>query len=517
MFKSFRRKNNSTENKKVETKPQNQKLAKTLEENIELFKNIFSNDDTLVFRKFQNKNLKAAACCIIYITGMVNDEMLNENIIKPILSNNLKEEIFDKNLLVELQNKVIITNNIKESTNVDEIVNSVVYGETIFLLEGYDSALIIGSQGWQTRAVDEPESEKVVRGPREGFTESITINQSLIRRKIRNPDLKFKYKDIGTKTHTKTCICYIEGLASEKILTELIKRLNDIEIDGILDSGYIQELIKDSPFSPFETIGTTERPDVLAAKLLEGRIGLLVDGTPFVLTVPYIMIEYFQTNEDYYNNFFFSSINRILRIVGGLLSISVPAIYISLTTYNQEMIPTPLLLSISSARQGVPFPTIIEALLMLLVFEILREAGTRIPVPIGQAVNIAGALILGQAAVQARLVSAPIVIVIALTGISSLLISNLIGASIIFRTIFLLLASVMGMYGFVFGVVGLIIYLMDMRSFGVPYMLNIISYDQKDIKDTIIRAPWWQMKLRPKLIGAKNYVRQSKKGSRDKQ
>jgi spore germination protein KA len=516
MFKSFHRKNDSTENKKVETKSQNQKLMKTLKENIELFKNIFSNDDTLVFRKFQNKNLKAAACCIIYITGMVNDEMLNENIIKPILSNNLKEEIFDKNLLVELQNKVIITNNIKESTNVDEIVNSVVYGETIFLLEGYDSALIIGSQGWQTRAVDEPESEKVVRGPREGFTESITINQSLIRRKIRNPDLKFKYKDIGTKTHTKTCICYIEGLASEKILTELIKRLNDIEIDGILDSGYIQELIKDSPFSPFETIGTTERPDVLAAKLLEGRIGLLVDGTPFVLTVPYIMIEYFQTNEDYYNNFFFSSINRILRIVGGLLSISVPAIYISLTTYNQEMIPTPLLLSISSARQGVPFPTIIEALLMLLVFEILREAGTRIPVPIGQAVNIAGALILGQAAVQARLVSAPIVIVIALTGISSLLISNLIGASIIFRTIFLLLASVMGMYGFVFGVVGLIIYLMDMRSFGVPYMLNIISYDQKDIKDTIIRAPWWQMKSRPKLIGAKNYMRQSKKGNRGK-
>jgi spore germination protein KA len=516
MFKSFSNKSDNTENKKATNTLESQRLTKTLEENIKLFNNIFLNDETLVVRKFQNKYLKSAKCCIIYIDGMVNTEILNENIIKPILGNNLKEEISEKSLLDELRYKVIICSNIKGSSDMYEIVGSTSYGDTVLLLDGYDTALIISTKGWQTRSVQEPASEKVVRGPREGFTESITINLSLIRRKIKNPNLKFKYKEIGTRTRTKTCLCYIEGIASDKILNELIKRLDDIEIDGILDSGYIQELIKDSPFSPFETVGTTERPDVLAGRLLEGRVGLFVDGTPFVLTVPFIMIEYFQTNEDYYNNFIFSSVNRILRIIGGLLSISVPAIYISLTTYNQEMIPTPLLLSISAARQGVPFPTVIEALIMLLIFEILREAGTRIPAPIGQAVNIVGALVLGQAAVQARLVSAPIVIVTALTGISSLLIVNLIGPSILLRTVFLLLASTWGMYGYVFGVVGLIVYLMGIRSFGVPYMLNIISFEEQDIKDTIIRAPWWNMSFRPRLIAAKNYVRQSKKRSRGK-
>lgn len=516
MFKSIHNKTDSTENKKNINMHDNKKLTKKLEENIELFSQIFKNDETFVVRKFQNKYLKAAKCCIVYIEGMVNTEILNENIIEPVLCNKLIEEISEKNLLEELQNKVIISSSVKESSNIDDIVTSAISGETVFLLEGFDTVLIISSVGVEARAVEEPESEKVVRGPREGFTESITLNLSLLRRKIKNPELKFKFKEIGTMTHTKTCLCYIEGLANEKILNELIKRLNDIEIDGILDSGYIQELIKDSPYSPFETIGTTERPDVLAGRLLEGRIGLFVDGTPFVLTVPFLMIEYFQTNEDYYNNFIFASINRILRIVGGLLSVSVPAIYIALTTFNQEMIPTPLLLSISAARQGVPFPTVIEALLMLLVFEILREAGTRIPASIGQAVNIVGALVLGQAAVQARLVSAPIVIVTALTGISSLLIINIMGASIIIRTVLILLASFMGMYGYIFGMVGLIIYVMGIRSFGVPYMLDTISFKEQDIKDTIIRAPWWLMRNRPKLIAAKNYVRQTKKKSRGK-
>ncbi len=511
MFGFFGKQDNKMQVKQINKVMNNNKLTDILEENIKLFTNIFSDNDTLIIRKFQNKYLDAAKCCIIYFEGMVDNEILNKNVIKPILSDNLNEEILNKNLLDELQYKVIDSNEVKSTTDIGSIIDSVLYGDTILLLDGYDKVLIINTKGWETRAVPEPSSEKVVRGPREGFTESIMINLSLIRRKIKDHNLKFKFRELGAKTHTHVCVCYIEGVASEKIINELNKRLDDINIDGILDSGYIQELIKDSPYSPFETVGTTERPDVLAAKLLEGRIGIFVDGTPFVLTVPFLMIEYFQTNEDYYNNFIYASINRILRITGGLLSISVPAVYISLTTYNQEMIPTPLVLSISGAREGIPFPTVIEALLMLLVFEILREAGTRMPGQIGQAVNIVGALVLGQAAVDAKLVSAPIIIVIALTGISSLLIVNLIGASIILRTALLILAATMGMYGYIFGVVALIIYLMSMRSFGVPYMLNIISFNEEDIKDTIIRAPWWEMNFRTKLIAPKDYVRQPKK------
>ncbi len=487
----------------------NQKLTKVLADNIKLIQTIFSNNETLVFRQFQNKYLEAAKCCVIYINGMVNTELLHENIIKPVLLNNLKEEISEKRLLEELQSKVIISSNLRESTDINDIVSSTIYGDTIFLLDGYDKALIISSKGWQTRAIEEPESEKVVRGPKEGFTESIIINLSLIRRRIINPDLKFRFKEVGTRTRTKACLCYVESLASDKILNEVINRLDNIDIDGILDSGYIQELIKDSPFSPFETVGATERPDVLAGRLLEGRVGIFIDGSPSVLTVPYLMIENFQISEDYYNNFLFGSANRLLRIIGGLLSISVPAVYISLTAFNQEMIPTPLLLSIAASRQGVPFPTVIEALFLLVVFEILREAGTRMPTSIGQAVNIVGALVLGQAAVQAKIISAPMVIVTALTGVSSLLITNLIGASLIIRFLFLFLSASMGMYGYIFGIIGLIIYLMKMRSFGVPYMLNIISFSEQDIKDTVIRAPWWQMNMRTKLIGTKDIVRQN--------
>ncbi|HEX3032338.1 MAG TPA: spore germination protein, partial [Bacillota bacterium] len=350
-----------------------------------------------------------------------------------------------------------------------------------------------------------------VRGPREGFGESMIVNVSLLRRKIRNSDLKFQFREIGRRTRTSCCIVYVEGIASEKVLQELNRRLDKIDIDGIYSSGMIQELIKDSPYSIFETVGNTERPDVLAARLLEGRIGLIVDGSPFVLTVPFIILEYFQVNEDYSQNFIFSSINRLLRISGAILAISVPAFYIALTTYNQETIPTPLLLSISASREGVPFPTMVEALLMLLVFEILREAGTRMPENIGQTVSIVGALVLGQAAVEARLISAPMVIVTALTGIASLMLSGFMGISLILRVIFLLLAGFMGLYGWMFGLVGLVIYLMGMRSFGVPYLLNVMAIREQDVKDTIIRAPWWMMSTRPKLFGSRNPVRQSPK------
>ena len=204
---------------------------------------------------------------------------------------------------------------------------TIIYGDTLFLLEGYDKALIISSKGWNSRPISEPQSTKVVRGPREGFTESILVNLSLLRRKINNPDLKFQFKEIGEKTHTKTCICYIEGLALESILKELIERLNKIDIDGILDSGYIQELIKDAPYSPFETVGSSERPDVVAAKLLEGRIALFVDGSPFVLTVPYLVVENFQSNEDYYNNYIFATMNRLIRGFTSVVSVAIPAVY----------------------------------------------------------------------------------------------------------------------------------------------------------------------------------------------
>jgi len=396
---------------------------------------------------------------------------------------------------------------ISELLDLDKLASSVVYGDTLLLIDGVVSALIIDNKGWQVRAISQPDSEVVVRGPREGFTESIETNLSMISRKIINPDLKFESLEVGIRTKTKISICYLESLAADKILEELKKRLKNIDLDGVLESGYIEELIKDAPLSPFKTIGSTERPDVVAASLLEGRIAVVCDGTPYVLTLPFIFVEYFQTNEDYYQNFIFGSIGRILRIIGFILTTSTPAIYIALTTYHQEMIPTPLLLSVASARQGVPFPTVVETLIMGITFEILREAGTRLPRPIGQSISIVGALVLGEAAVSARLVSAPMVIVIALTGITSLMLPKMTGSLILIRLIFIFLASTMGLYGYIFGVIGLFIHLMSIRSFGIPYMLSIGSISKQEIKDTFIRAPWWYMYYRTKLINDKNSVR----------
>lgn len=505
-------KESNGENKNTE----NKELDKSLTKNISLFKNIFNNDETLIIREFQNKSLKAAQCCIIYIEGMVNNEIVNENIIQPVLGSNLSEDIESDNLLEEIKKKVIVSNNVVMEYEINKIVSSVVYGNTLFLLEGHDKGLIIDTKGWQIRSISEPEAAKIVRGPREGFTESIIVNLSLVRRKIQNPNLKFKFKEIGERTHTRTCICYIEGLALDGVLDELMERLDRIKIDGIIDSGYIQELIKDAPYSPFETVGSSERPDVIAAKLLEGRVALFVDGSPFVLTVPYLVVENFQANEDYYNNYIFATMNRIIRGFTSVTSVIIPAVFLSLVTYHQEMLPTPLLLSISASRQDVPFPTTVSLFVMLFIFDVLREVGTRMPAPIGQAVNIVGTLVLGQAAVEARLVSAPVIIITALTGITTLINMPFIGATIIWRNLLLFGASFMGIYGFFLVWIVLYMYLISIRSFGVPYFMNVTRAKNHDGQDAWIRAPWWTMTLRPKIIAAKDLVRESPGKNKEK-
>lgn len=511
--KSKSRESSNNKNAEGQKKSQSEQveLVKSIEGNIALFKSIFNNDETLIVREFCNKWLKTAKCCIIYIEGMVDAQVVNESILQPILRNDLSQEISSDNLLEELRKKVISVHSVSEDSNINTITSAILYGDTVLFADGYNKALLIHSKGWQARAIIEPEAEKIIRGPREGFNESILVNISLIRRKIMDTDLKFRFKEIGARTHTKTCICYLEGIASNNIINELVKRLNEIEIDGILDSGYIQELIRDAPFSPFVTVGYSERPDVIAAKLLEGRVALIVDGSPVVLTVPFIMVESTQSNEDYYNNYIFASINRLMRAGGALMAISVPAIFISLATYHQEMLPTALLLNISSSRKGVPIPTVVSIFLMLLIFDVLREAGTRMPTPIGQAVNIVGTLILGQAAVEAKLVSAPIIIMTALTGILTLMNVKLINAVIVLRFFLLALSSILGMYGYLMGMLVINMHLMSIRSFGVPYMLNTTSVKDHNAQDTWIRAPWWEMTLRPKIIAGRNLIRQKNK------
>ncbi|AGC67633.1 spore germination protein KA [Thermoclostridium stercorarium subsp. stercorarium DSM 8532] len=483
-------------------------LTKSLEENIKILKDKFKDDSTVIFRRFQNRFVPDLKCCIVFIEGMIDFKHINRQIIEPIMEQDLRNLSMSCDLLEEIKDKVLPVNDVEESGDLDRILQSICYGNTAFMLDGYDTVLLVESKGWEVRAITEPESGKVIRGPREGFTEHVISNISLIRRRIKNPNLKFRFMQLGKRTNTTVCITYIEGIAQESVLTELVRRLNSIDIDGILDSGYIQELISDAPFSTFPTVGYTERPDVVVARMLEGRIAVIVDGSPFVLTVPHVLVENIQVNEDYYDHFIFGSFNRFLRAVASIATISIPAVYLALVTYHQEMIPTQLLISLSASLEGVPLPTSLSLIIMLLVFDILREAGARMPTAVGQTVNIVGTLVLGQAAVEAHLVSAPVIIVTAISGITTLIVPTLIESLVLLRLFLLILASILGLYGYFIGIILIYLHLMSLRSFGVPYMLSVTRITDHDGQDAWIRAPWWSMTLRPKIIGAKNLVRQ---------
>ncbi|MCY6355639.1 spore germination protein [Clostridium sp. ZS2-4] len=469
-----------------------------LNKDIQHFRDIFKEDETILYREFRSRD-NSINCCIIFIDSMTDKDLLNEYVIEPIIMNCINENIEDESIADFLTHRILSSCNIKSTDEQKEIISAVLRGDTVLLCDGSKEALIIDAKGWSIRNITEPASEGVVRGPREGFNESMDTNISLIRRKINSEQLKFKFRELGNITKTRICICYIQNLVSSEILDELNRRLDTIKIDGILESGYIEELIKDHPWSVLNTIGYTERPDVIAGKLLEGRIALMVDGSPNVLTMPFIFMEYFQTNEDYYRNFIFSSLNRIIRIIGFALTTSVPAIYVALTNFHSDLLPTKLLISISVAREGVALPTIVEVLLMLLTFEILREAGTRLPQNIGQTISIVGALVLGEAAVTANIVSSPMVIIVATTAISCFLLPKMYSGLLIIRLIFLILASILGLYGYILGVMAIVFYLMSLKSFGVEYMLKTTSISKEDAKDTVIRSSWLSLK-KPKFI-----------------
>lgn len=480
-------------------------LSSQLETNITQLKDFFSKDDIVKFRTFNSKDSKIH-CGIVFTEGLSDKTIINENIIKPIINSINNNSLKNSELSSYVENHIIQCDGIEKTTDVNVIVNSILSGKTALFIDGVLEVLILSTNKNPTRAITSPPSENSIRGSREGFTESILVNINLLRKRILDPNLKIEFNEIGKRTKTKVCIVYIQDVAPDAIINEVKKRLDDIDIDGVLESGYLEEFIADEPLSLFKTIGSTERPDVAAANLLEGRVVIIFDGTPFVLSLPYLFIEAFQASEDYYNNYIFSSLNRLLRLICFILTTSTPAIYVALVSYHQEMIPTSLFMSIVTAREGVPFPTVLEAIIMLLTFEILREAGIRLPQQIGQTTSILGALVLGEAAVTARFISAPIVIIVALTGISGFAIPTMLEAVIVLRFIFLIAAFIFGLYGYIFAVIGLFTYLMSIQSFGVNYMEYTDVIDKENIKDTALRVPHWLMQYRPRFI-TKNRVR----------
>lgn len=472
-------------------------ISKKIKDNKRQLTELFNNSSDFIIYEFETvSEIKMMVC---YIEGLIDKDILDRDILKS-LTLNLKK-------LKEIKT-FIMTSKIKEIHTIEEVVDDVVYGKVILFAEGLKKGYAIELSKWDKRQVEQPQGEAVVRGPKEGFIEDIAVNKVLLRRILRNNNLVYEDLRLGKQTKTTISIAYIKGIVNEEVLQEVKKRINRINVDSILESGYIEELIEDAPKSLIKTITATEKPDIVAAKLLEGRVAILTDGTPHVLVVPRIFIEGLMSSEDYYLRPYFSSFLRLIRIVSLFITIYLPGIFVALMLYHQEMIPTVLLISAAGAREGVPLPVTIEVILMIVTLEFTKEFSLRLPKNIGSTVNIVGALVLGQAAVQAGLVSALTVILVSITALSEFIIPQLAQGIIIYRLIVTFLGGFFGIYGVACASLVLAMQVISLESFGIPFGWPLAPVNKLGIKDTAIRLHAKKFIYRPKAIAKQNVKRQ---------
>ncbi|ASA26257.1 spore germination protein [Paenibacillus donghaensis] len=475
-------------------------LTGDLAQDLDNIANELGNSPDLKIRKVWVGSSRPVQTAAIHLSALADAETVNEFVIGSLLRCTAELDSMDSSQLPALpdfiMNRVLEAGEAERQDDWKELLLAVLSGDTVILVDGYAQSIICATRGGEWRSVSEPTSQLVVRGPKDGFVESVATNISLIRRRIRSPKLRLEYTKIGSVTQTHVALMYIQDTASEDLIREVRERLHKISIDEVLESGFIEELIQDKTFTPFPTLYNSERPDVAAGNLLEGRVVLIVDGTPFVLIAPAVFTQFFQSAEDYAQRFDIAILMRLVRYMSFVVLILGPAAYIALTTYHYEMIPTTLLINLLSQRENVPFPAFVEAIIMEMTFEILREAGVRMPRVIGQTVSVVGALILGQAVVDAGIITPIMVIVVALTGIASFAIPayNIAIAGRLIRFAFLLLAGMFGFFGITLGLIILVAHMNSLRSFGVPYLSPFVPLSVKGQKDTLLRFPIWLMK-----------------------
>ncbi|GGA27580.1 spore germination protein [Psychrobacillus lasiicapitis] len=502
----------TTPSKSQTKEPIEKQILKTnLQDNLKTIKDTLGESTDIVIREILIGNKGTVKAGIIYTDGLSDAPSLQnfimETLMLDIKDTEVESEITpNPELMNTLKDFAMTVGEIKNVTLFEDLFTALLSGDVVLLLDGFSEGFMIGNKRWAERGVTESTTQTVIRGPREAFSENIRINTALIRRKIKDPNLWMESRMIGKLTKTNIAVMYIKGIANDDIVEELRMRLDRIDIDGILESGNIEELIQDARISTFPTVYNTERPDVVASALLEGRIAIIVDGTPFVLTLPALFVQFFQSSEDYYQRAEFTSLVRFLRFFSFAIALLAPALFIAATTFHHEMIPTALLINLAAQREGVPFPAFIEALIMEITFEILREAGLRMPRAIGSAMSIVGAFVIGTAAVEAGLISAAMVIVVSITAIASFVSPtyDMAFTARILRFIFMGLAASFGLFGITVGLIALILHLCSIRSFGVPYMYPIAPFNLTDQKDTFVRLPKWKMFTRPRLISQQN-------------
>lgn len=481
-------------------------VSPDLEVNIRLLREIMGRNVDFVLRRFTVGPRKAPAA-LAYTSALVERVQLNNHILKSLM---LEYPAAVPVSLASVKEQAVTVAEVEELADFWQVVNCLLIGKTALFLTGEGRALALDVRGYEGRPVSEAETEGVVRGPRDGFVEDIDRNVMLIRRRIKTPNLVMERFILGRLTRSAVVLGYIKGLAAPELVREARERVKRIDIDAVLGSNTIDEMIVDNPYSPFPQVVATERPDRVAAALVEGRVVLLTDTSPFALILPATLPALLQSPEDYYHPFGISTAVRWLRYLAFFAAVMASPLYVAITTFHQEMIPFRLLLSVAAAREGVPLPAVLEALLMETVFELLREAGIRLPRPVGQAVSIVGALVIGEAAVTAGVVSPLMVIVVATAGIASFAIPSyeLAIPMRISRFPLMILAGSLGLFGLTAGLLAILIHLTGLRSFGVPYLSPLAPLKLSELKDVLVRVPLWAMRTRPET-SKRNWYRQA--------
>ncbi len=461
-------------------------LNSSLASNIEYIRRSFHNAADLTVHEMELTGINAA---VISIDNLINKDILALGIMKPLFEFQFNGS--PKDCLDNIQNKILYIDDITEIKTFDELYTFILSGFAVIALDGCETMLSVGIQGYKSRSISEPESDVIQRGSKEGFVEPLRTNMSMLRRRMKSTDLNFEIYTVGDVSKTEICLCYLNDVTSKEILGRLKSRINDINIDTVLAAGYLVPYLEDSGgISPFRTVGITERPDTVCGKLTEGRIAILIDGVPSALIVPYLFAEYFQTLDDYSNRPYFAAFTRWLKFVAFFISVLLPGIYTALGTFNPEMFPTLMLNKIAGSIGDTPLSLMAETLLILLVYEIMRESGLRMPQPLGYAVSIVGGLVIGDTAINAGLIGAPTLMVAAVSAICSYIIPNLYAPAAILRLIFTVAGGIWGIWGISAVFCLVFINLCSKTSFGIPYTSPITPLGASALRDVFVRAGW---------------------------
>ncbi len=473
----------------------------SLKERIEGVKNILTSEDILV-AEFDSLSGKKFAC--IYADGIVDKNMIGELVIKPL-------KTAGKDITAEGAKRMLASPDVKDGKDLPDAVKNISDGNAVLYIDGEEDFYIIGVKLPPGRSVAEPPTQVAVKGPREGFTEDIKINLGLVRKRLKSDKLKIKTITVGKQSQTTVGICYLEGVCPEGLPEKIEKQILNNEIDVIPDSSYVAGFISERPHSLFKRNSTCEKPDIFCAKVSEGRVGIISDGSPIALTVPYMLVEDFQAAEDYYAVKYRSTILRILRLAAVLIGISLPAIYVCAQLFKIQLIPPLLLFKIASSVAGIPLSPSVEIFLTLFVLEVLNEASIRMPKYVGLALSVVGALVLGDTAVKAGIISTPAVIIIAFSAICLYTVPDLVETSTTLRLLFLIVAGSLGTFGLLLTIAFLLCYLVTEQDYGVPLLAPFAPLIARDMKDSYYKADLYTLDKRPRVLRSENKTRMKTK------